>query len=30
LHEDRYVLTRAGRLMANEVSIRLRGAQTSQ
>jgi oxygen-independent coproporphyrinogen-3 oxidase len=25
LHEDRYVLTRAGRLMANEVSMRLRG-----
>lgn len=23
LHEDRYVLTRAGRLMANEVSMRL-------
>jgi oxygen-independent coproporphyrinogen-3 oxidase len=30
LHDDRYVLTRAGRLMANEVSIRLRGVQTSQ
>jgi coproporphyrinogen III oxidase-like Fe-S oxidoreductase len=30
LREDRYVLTRAGRLMANEVSIRLRGVQTSQ
>jgi len=30
LRDDRYVLTRAGRLMANEVSIRLRGVQTSQ
>jgi len=30
LREDRYVLTRAGRLLANEVSIRLRGVQTSQ
>jgi putative oxygen-independent coproporphyrinogen III oxidase len=30
LQDDRYVLTRAGRLMANEVSIRLRGVQTSQ
>ena len=29
LHEDRYVLTRAGRLMANEVSIRLRSSQSS-
>jgi coproporphyrinogen III oxidase-like Fe-S oxidoreductase len=30
LHDNRFVLTRAGRLMANEVSIRLRGVQTSQ
>lgn len=29
LREDRYVLTRAGRLMANEVSIRLRGLNSS-
>lgn len=29
MREDRYVLTRAGRLMANEVSIRLRGSQSS-
>ena len=30
LVDDRYVLTRAGRLMANEVSLRLRASQSSQ